>query len=176
MPLIEREQPPHHALVRDVHLAAFPTAVEADLVDLLRANDHTAISLIARESDAVVGHVLFSPVAIYTTAEDREIAIADGLGLAPVAVLPEFQRRGVGKALIEAGLAQCRETRVAFVVVVGDPSYYSRFGFEPASRYRLSDEFGAGDALQILPLVLAAMPAQGGLVRYGHEFDAFVNP
>ena len=172
MPLIESERAEDRAAVRAVHLAAFPTAMEADLVDRLRANGHAAISHVALEGECIVGHILFSPVTVH--ADDRpDNVIAHGLGLAPLAVMPAFQRRGIGKALVKAGIEQCRQSGVGFVVVIGDPSYYSRVGFEPASQHGLSDEFAAGDAFQILLLALAAMP-QGGLVRYGNEFADLV--
>ena len=170
MSLVESERPEDHAGVRGVHLAAFPSPVEADLVDQLRANGRAADSLVAREGEAVVGHVLFSPVAIHGIAVAQGDVLAHGLGLAPVAVLPEFQRRGVGSALINAGIARCRESGAAFVVVLGEPAYYARFGFQPASRYRLQSEYSAGDAFQVLPLKLAALPEQCGLVRFAEEF------
>jgi putative acetyltransferase len=170
MLVIETELSEDLAGIRAVHLAAFPTPVEADLVDRLRANGRAIVSLVAREGGTVVGHVLFSPVTIHTLNGDQEVIIAQGLGLAPVAVLPAFQRRGVGAALVEAGLARCRESGVPFVVVLGEPEYYARFGFEPASRYRLASEYNAADAFQVLPLKPDALPVKGGLVRYGDEF------
>jgi putative acetyltransferase len=169
MPLIETERAEHQAGIRAVHLAAFPTPLEADLVERLRAGRQSVISIVAREGDSVVGHVLFSPVTVHEEGNPDNV-IAHGLGLAPLAVLPAFQRRGVGKALVEAGLAQCRQRAVGFVVVVGDPRYYPQFGFEPASQHGLSDEFSAGDAFQVLRLDPAMLPPQGGLVRYGKEF------
>src|SRR5688500_8161777 len=129
MPLIETERSEDYAGIRAVHLAAFPTPVEADLVDRLRANGRAVVSLVAHESDTVVGHVLFSPVAIHAVDGSRDTVLANGLGLAPVAVLPEFQGCGVGAALIGAGIARCRESGVPFVVVLGEPAYYARFGF-----------------------------------------------
>jgi putative acetyltransferase len=169
MPLIESERAQDHAGIRAVHLAAFPTSLEADLVERLRTGRHALISLVARERDLIVGHVLFSPVTVHVDGRP-EHAIACGLGLAPLAVLPAFQRRGIGRSLVEAGLAQSRQSRVGFVVVVGDPRYYSRFGFEPGSQFGLLDEYSAGDAFQVLRLDSAMLPAQGGQVRYGKEF------
>ena len=174
MPLIETERSPDYAGIRAVHLAAFPTQVGADLVDQLRTNRRAVVSLVAHEGDTVVGHVLFSPVAIHAIDGSDDTVLANGLGLAPVAVLPEFQGRGVGAALIEAGIARCRESGVPFVVVLGEPAYYGRFGFEPAGRYRLESVYNAGDAFQVLLLAPNALPAMGGLVRYGDEFAGLV--
>jgi putative acetyltransferase len=173
MPLIESERADDYSAVRAVHLAAFATALEADLVERLRAGGRAVISPVARDGDSVVGHVLFSPVTVHADGLPDNV-IAHGLGLAPLAVLPAFQRRGIGRALVEAGLALCRQSGVGFVVVVGDPRYYSRFGFEPGSQYGLLDEYSAGDAFQVLRLDPAMLPAQGGLVRYGNEFADLV--
>jgi putative acetyltransferase len=170
MPLTSPERANDQAGIRAVHLAAFSTPMEANLVDRLRSNGQAAVSLVAREGDNVVGNVLFSPVTIHAVDAPHREALAHGLGLAPVAVLPKFQRRGVGAALIKAGLTRCRETGAPFVVVLGDPAYYERFGFESASRHRLTSEYNAGDAFQVLILRPDALPAQGGLVRYGEEF------
>jgi putative acetyltransferase len=166
-PQVELERLNDRAMVYDIHRAAFPTSAEADLVDRLRANGRAVISLVARDADRLVGHVLFSPVSVHEFAGG---AATHGLGCAPVAVLPAFQRRGVGTALMEAGLERCRLSGIPFVVVLGDPAYYARFGFEPASRYRLESEYNAGDAFQTLLLKPDAFPAQCGLVRYAEEF------
>src|SRR5262245_11922157 len=112
------------AAVCAVHCAAFPTDAEAHLVEWLRARGAARVSLVAEVDDAVVGHVLFSPVSIVAESGCRH-----GLGLAPVAVMPAHQRRGVGSALVREGLVACREAGCAFVVVLGHPGYYPRFGF-----------------------------------------------
>jgi putative acetyltransferase len=158
--------------VRAVHMAAFPTPVEADLVDRLRANGRAIVSLVAREGDQVLAHLLFSPVTIHSLGSAKSDVLAHGLGLAPLAVLPKFQRRGVGSTLIRAGIDRCRENGAAFIVVLGEPAYYARFGFEPASRYRLESEYNAGDAFQVLLLEAGVLPAQGGLARYAEDFAA----
>ena len=170
MPLIVPERANDQAGIRAVHLAAFPTPIEADLVDRLRFNGRAVASLVARDGDSVVGHVLFSPVTIHAVDAPHSEALAHGLGLAPVAVLPAFQRRGIGAELIRTGIARCREIGAPFLVVLGDPAYYGSFGFVPASRHRLTSEYNAGDAFQVLLLTPDALPAQGGLVRYGDEF------
>jgi putative acetyltransferase len=168
--LVDVERSTDAPSLRAVHLAAFPTPIEADLVDRLRANGRAIVSLVAREADAVVGHVLFSPVTIHETGHNSADILARGLGLAPLAVLPAYQRRGIGTALIHAGIAACLKRAVPFIVVLGAPAYYGRFGFEPASRHRLASEYDAGDAFQVLLVKPDSLPSPGGLVRYAEEF------
>lgn len=163
--MILQEQAGHQAGIRAVLLDAFPTPAEADLVDALRVNGHLALSLVEERAQQVIGHVAFSPVA-------TEPPTRDGWGLAPVAVLPDFQRRGVANALIEAGLEHGRETGIPFVVVLGEPSYYGRFGFQPASGFGLASEYDAGDAFMALELQPAGLETVGGLVRYLPEFSS----
>jgi putative acetyltransferase len=148
--------------IRDVHVSSFPTIDEARLVEALRANGRLSLSFVAGESEAIVGHVAFSPVTLS--------GVAGGSGLAPLAVLPSFRRRGIGEALIRDGLIGAERAGFRFVVVLGEPGYYGRFGFQPASRWGLRDEYEGGAAFQALELRPAALPAAGGLVRYAPEF------
>jgi putative acetyltransferase len=113
--------------IRRVHIAAFadhPFSHQTEhlIVDALRADGALTISLVAEIDGAVVGHVAFSPVTIGGAA-------CDWYALGPVGVLPEFQRRGAGKAMIEAGLARLRAMGAHGCVLVGNPAYYGRFGF-----------------------------------------------
>lgn len=149
--------------IRAVHLASFPSDAEARLVEALRAAGRLTLSLVAVLEEQVVGHVAFSPV----TCEGFPI----GLGLAPVAVAPERRRQGVAAELIRRGLERCRGTSGRVVVVLGEPHYYRRFGFEPASRWGLKDEYGGGEAFQALEL--AAGELAPGVVRYAPEFAIF---
>jgi putative acetyltransferase len=148
--------------IHHVHTVSFPTSLEAKLVDALRDSGRLRISLIAEENGAVVGHVAFSPVTLAGSA--------GGIGLGPVAVLPGFRRRGIADKLIRAGLAQCTE-QFGFAVVLGDPRYYRRFGFLPAAQWKLSDEYGGGDAFQAMELAPGTIPRNGGVVRYAPEFS-----
>jgi putative acetyltransferase len=152
------------AAIYAVHCAAFPTDDEARLVDALRAAGHATISLVAELETQLVGHVLFSPVSV-VGATGR----LNGLGLAPVAVLPAHQRRGIGSDLIREGLAACRDAGYGYVVLVGHPEYYPRFGFRPASQVGLGNEYGADDAFMVLELIPGGLPP-AGLVQYGPEF------
>jgi putative acetyltransferase len=153
------------AAVRAVHRAAFPTDTEARLVDRLRARGQARVSLVAEADGGVVGHILFSPVSVLTPSGPCQ-----GLGLAPLAVLPPHQRRGIGSALVREGLAACRREGCGFVVVLGHPGYYPRFGFRRASAVGLGNEYGADEAFMVLELQPGSLPAGGGLVRYGPEF------
>lgn len=156
------EKPADRVGIHAVHEASFPTTDEAELVDGLRTAGRLTLSLVAEEQGQVVGHVAFSPVSLQGTS--------DGVGLAPVAVLPEFRRRGIAEELIRLGLTHCKKLGHGFVVVLGEPHYYRRFGFLPASRWGLRDEYGGGEAFQALELRTGAIPSAGGLVRYAPEF------
>ena len=159
---IRADAPGEGDAIHAVHTTSFPTDVEARLVDALRAAGRLSLSVVAVHEGSVVGHVAFSPVSLPGASL--------GIGLAPVAVLPGFRRRGIAAQLIREGLAICRAQDVKFVVVLGEPSYYRRFGFLPASRWGLVDEYGGGDAFQALELQPGGIPAGGGLVRYAPEF------
>jgi putative acetyltransferase len=162
---IRPEQSGDQPAVRRVHESAFPTPVEADLVDALRSSGDLWLSLVAMDGWEVVGHVAFSPVMV-----DGEEA--SGMGLAPVAVHPDRQKQGFGTRLTTEGLAECRSAGLGFVVVLGWPAYYSRFGFRPASAFGLTSVYDAGDAFQVLELRPSGLPPAGGLVRYAPAFDA----
>jgi putative acetyltransferase len=164
MVAIHPERPGDAAAIRAVHAASFPTDVESRLVDLLRAAGRLPVSLVAEVGGVVVGHVAFSPV----TAASGAV----GVGLAPVAVVEPHRRRGIAAALVRAGLEACRATGFGWAVVLGEPAYYSRFGFRPAFEFGLSDEYGGGPAFQAIELVPGAVPVGAGLVRFAPEFAA----
>jgi putative acetyltransferase len=156
------------ARVREINTLAFGQPAEAVLVDELRTNCGEALSLVA-EDDAVVGHILFTPVTIEDAGNPRV-----GMGLAPMAVHPERQRRGIGSQLVRRGLEILRDRRCPFVVVVGHPEYYPRFGFEPASGRGLVSQWDAipDEAFMVLVLDEPAMAGVSGVARYRAEFDA----
>lgn len=162
-PAIRPEQAADSAPIGAVHRAAFPTPLEAQLVDALRAAGLLTVSLVAAAQRDILGHVAFSPVAVAGVH-------GQGLGLAPLAVQPRVQKQGIGAALVRAGLEGCRRLGAPFVVVLGEPAYYRRFGFAPASRWRLGNEYGAADEFMALELVAGGIPREGGLVQYAAPF------
>jgi putative acetyltransferase len=145
-----------------VHEACFPTPAEARLVERLRGSGRLRVSMVAEIGGRIVGHAGLSPV---TTAAGQE-----GGGLAPVAVLERHRRRGVAEALVRAGLQVGLDVGWGWVVVLGAPSYYARFGFQPASALGLRDEYGGGIAFQVIELRPGTLPVGAGLVRYAPEF------
>lgn len=165
---IRPEQPGDSPAIRAVNELAFGQPVEATIVDALRAAGCTIISLVAFREDRVVGHILFSPVTV-----DTKGGIVTGMGLAPMAVLPEFQSLGVGSALVRAGLSEVRAKSYPFAVVLGHPHYYPRFGFVPASRHGLRCAWSEVPDEVFMALVLdeTAMQGVAGLARYRPEFD-----
>lgn len=167
MLVIRDQQPDEVPAIRTVLLAAFPTAEEADLVDRLREHCPSYLGLVALDSDAVVGHVVFTPVTLQTAR-----GIVEGYGLAPLAVHPDHQRRGIGAALVEEGIRRLRAGGCPFVVVLGHPEYYPRFGFVPASRHgvRCQWEQVPDEAFMILVFGRAGL-ASGGVARYRPEFE-----
>ena len=158
--------------IRAVHLAAFPTEGEAGLVDRLRDSGQARVSLLAESDGEIVGHVLFSPVTLESRDGDAPVAPTAGLGLAPVAVLPEHQGTGIGAALIQQGLSVCQQSGAAFVVVLGYPQYYQRFGFQKASTFGLANEYGVDEEFLVLASAPERLPSGGALVKYAPQFGA----
>jgi putative acetyltransferase len=153
--------------VQWVNSEAFENTAEAELVDELRENDAISISLVAELDGRVVGHILFSEVSIGSQPYS-----ARTLGLAPMAVLPEMQNRGVGKMLVEEGLAFCRREGAEVVVVLGHPHFYQRFGFEAAFRHGISYREGVpDDAFMVMELVPGALAKYSGQVHYQPEIE-----
>lgn len=165
-----RPEGPHDAdAIRRVNELAFAGHTEADIVDALRAAEAVVLSLVALdESDRVIAHALVTPVTVETDEGQTGL-----VGLGPVAVLPSDQERGVGTQLIEACLEELRQRGHAAVVVVGEPDYYSRFGFIAAGRWGLRWEVDVPEeAFMVLELAPGRLAGTRGTVRYRPEFTA----
>jgi len=164
---IREEQPGDVAAVRLVNEKAFGQPAEADIVDALRERCPDHLSLVATVDDRIVGHILFSPLTV-----EQEGKKFRGMGLAPMAVPPEYQRQGIGSRLVRAGIAVLREASCPLVIVLGHPGYCPRFGFVPASTHGLVCQWQRvpDDAFMALVLDETFMTGVSGAVRYGDEF------
>jgi len=166
MPLIRREQPQDVTEIRRVIARAFGRDQEASIVEKLRKDCNSILSLVAFTDGKVVGHILFSPVVI----EGKHGKLV-GTGLAPLAVLPEYQKKGIGTQLIQMGISRIKEGGSPYIIVIGDPEYYTRFGFEAAGRSGISCEWKVPyDAFMILILDRKAMNGITGVARYRREW------
>jgi putative acetyltransferase len=139
----------------------FPTRAEADLVDRLRADGSAVLSLVGVVDHQLVGHAMFS----------RMEAPPGSLGLGPVAVLAAFRRRGIAASLIREGLTRAKAEGWDSVFVLGDPDYYTRFGFG-ASLAAGFDSPYAGPHLMAMALKAGALDHRGGELRYPAAFAA----
>lgn len=165
--LIRRETRLDYPAVEEINRAAFPSPGEAELVNRLRKTCPTAVSLVAEQEGQVCGHIFFSPVTI----ENPNAPL--GMGLGPMAVLPAMQRQGIGSALVQAGLEALRETGCPYVIVLGHPHFYPRFGFVPASRYGLHCKWEGipDEVFMVQELQPGCLAGCTGLVQYRPEFD-----
>lgn len=118
MTIVREELPQDIDAIHSLNTRAFGRVQEADLVDKLRRNCSDLLSLVAVRQNEVVGHILFSPATV--ESEDRSTR---GMGLAPIAVQPQYQRRGIGSKLIRAGISKLKSKHRAFVIVLGHPTY-----------------------------------------------------
>jgi len=151
--------------IRHVSEQAFGQKAEADLVEKLRNRGALTLSLVAVRNNEVEGHIAFSPVVIESDCSSFD-------ALAPVAVLPAYQRQGIGGQLVRAGLEGCRDLGHEIVVVLGHPTYYPRFGFAPAGPKSIGCEFEAPEgAFMVLELREGALAGRGGVVKFQPEFS-----
>lgn len=168
--MIIRQEKPED--INDIHALnelAFGQPQEANIVDKLRINCNSLLSLVAIENDNVAGHILFSPVKI-----EGQHGIIRGMGLSPMAVLPKIQRKGIGTQLVKSGIKNLKKIQCQFIIVLGHPEYYPRFGFERASLYGIKCQWEGipDDAFMILWLDKSMMNPASGLAKYRDEFNA----
>ena len=164
---IRPEQPGDQPQIRTINQQAFAGDTEANLVDALRNCDVPLISLVAEEDEQVIGHILFSPVTL--SGQNNAPPIA---GLAPMAVLPDWQGRGVGSMLVTTGLEYCANADYVAVVVLGHADYYPRFGFVPASGFGIKSEFNVPDEVFMLKTLQgSALQGIKGTVQYHAAFN-----
>jgi len=155
------------ASIRRVHEAAFGQPLEAQLVVELQTRGHERISLVAEQDGQVVGHVLCSELELASAQHSRGDVAVRTLGLAPLAVLPSHQRQGIGSRLVTKALQEARAASWRLVFVLGEPEYYSRFGFSPVLARQFTCVY-ACDAF--MAIVLHRDAAEEGTITYPPPF------
>jgi putative acetyltransferase len=166
---IRPETPSDYPAITEVNDLAFGQPAEGKLVEDLRKNPKfvTELSLVAEANGEIVGHILFFPIVI-RSEEGKE---KETISLAPLAVRPEFQKKGIGGKLIREGLKVCRQLGYDSVIVFGHPEYYPKFGFKQAGTWGIKDTFGApAEAFMALELKEGVLEGASGVVELPEEF------
>ena len=155
--------------VWQLNAEAFETEAESNLINSFRDSGVSFISLVAEEDSRIVGHILFTPVELIGDRTNLKL-----MGLAPMAVTPNLQRKGIGSQLVKAGLDQCLAHGHDAVVVLGHPDYYPRFGFVPLLTHGIKSEFDVpAEVFMLKVLCDGILNGRSGIVKY-HQ--AFLNP
>lgn len=166
MPVVRPETPDDIASIRYVNEQAFGQEDESMLIEKLRKRGVLAISLVAVQDSEIVGHIAFSPVVVKSDDSSFE-----AIALGPMAVLPMYQRKGIGSQMVLAGLEECRRLIQEVIVVLGHPDYYPRFGFVLAKPKGIDCEFEVREeAWMILQLREEALAGRRGIVIFQPEF------
>jgi len=166
MVCIRPETPKDVDSIRYVNEQAFGQIEEGAIVDKLRNRNALTISLVATRDDKVVGHIAFSPVVI-----ESQCSSFEAVALAPMAVLPAYQREGIGSQLVRSGLEECRRLGHEVVVVLGHPDYYPRFGFVSGKQRGIDCEFEVPDeAWMVMELREGVLRGRSGTVKFQPEF------
>ena len=169
---INKEQPIYFGAIDEINDLAFGQPQESRLIKSLRKLDDyiPELSLIAFEDDKAIGHILFFP--IYIEAEQQKYQT---LSLAPMAVLPGYQNKGVGGELIRHGLSQAKTLGFDSVLVLGHPKYYPKFGFEKASKWKIKCPWDAPDeAWMVLELKTGVLEGKAGMAVFPNEYEEAV--
>jgi len=163
---IRPETPEDIYAIRYVNEQAFGQKEEAGIIEKLRNRNALTLSLVAVQENEVVEHIAFSPVTV-----ESKCAGFEAIALAPMAVLPAYQGKGIGSQLVRAGLEECRHLGHDIVVVLGHPTYYPCFGFVPAGPRGIDCEFEVPEeAWMVLELGEGALAGRGGIVKFQPEF------
>ncbi len=168
---IRQEIPDDFNAVFEVNKLAFGQDNEAKLVKLLRQSNAFVpeLSLVATVDNKIIGHILFSKIIIVDDNHNE----FESLALAPMAVIPEFQQKGIGGQLIRSGLDKAKELQYKSVIVLGHEHYYPKFGFVPADKWNIKTPFDVPDNIFMgIELVTDGLKGVKGTVKYPKAFDA----
>ena len=164
--LIRAEEEKDWAAVHALNVSIFDLSAEASLVEALRKNAQPKVSLVAEDNQTLVGHIMFSPVSLSGQFE-MEI-----MGLGPMAVALNHQRKGIGSELVRAGIESCKQLGMGAVVVLGHPKYYPRFGFLPSSRFGIGCEYDVPEEVfMVMELQPGYLSGVSGTIRYHEAFS-----
>ncbi len=160
---IRPEQPGDNSAIHNVVLEAFEgRSDEPDLVDLIRDHGKTIVSFVAEQEGQVIGHILLTRIELDPNPGLNCLAIA------PLSVLPSYQKEGIGSSLMNEAIAWCKQNGFDVVFLLGHPDYYPRFGFAAT---HIGNEYGATDAFMALELRPGVLSAIEGTARYIPEFN-----
>lgn len=164
---IRSEIPSDYPAIAQVNKLAFGREEEAQLVEKIRNSQYyiPELTLISEVNDSVVGHVMFSYINL-VSEETFQV-----LGLAPLAVHPDFQKQGIGSALINAGLNKANELGETLIVVLGHPEFYSRFGFKPSIDFRIKSPFTVPEDVFMVKALANYHPRYRGNIIYPASFQ-----
>jgi putative acetyltransferase len=161
---IRAEEPKDRAAIYQINVLAHGREDEARLVEELRDGNHARLSLVADAGGQIVAHLMFSAVQIMTDSGPMQ-----GLVLAPLAVHPEQQQHGLATTLLKDGLYLAAQRHHRVVLVIGDPAFYSRFGFSAEATKRLKTRF-SGENFMALELMVGALKGVEGMVLFPPPF------
>jgi len=166
---IRKENPADMDSIWQLNAEAFESDAEANLVNALRDSGIHTISLVYEQNGVIYGHILFTPVTLNQDSSNLKL-----IGLAPMAVVPEKQNQGIGSLLVKAGIKQCIVENYDAVVVLGHPSYYPRFGFQPSVNFLIKSAYDvADDVFMVLELEPGILKGHSGTIHYHALFDQF---
>lgn len=167
---IRKEKPNDYSDVYELNKLAFKGDEDAKLVDLLRKSSAfiPELSLVAIIDNNIVGHILFTKIKIVANNGKEN----ESLALAPMAVSPNYQKKGIGGQLIKTGFEIAREMNFKSVIVLGHEKYYPKFGFEPTTKWQISAPYEVpANAFMGIELVSNGLKDISGVVQYAKEFD-----
>ena len=155
-------------IIKKINDKAFGQPQEGIVIDKIRESDSPVLSLVAEIDNTIVGHIFYSASEIECNNE-----IIAGMGLAPMAVLPEYQKQGIGKRLINESINILKKKAVPFIIVLGHENYYPKFGFEVASKYGIKCQWDGvpDEAFMIMILDKGKMSNIHGIAKYRDEWN-----
>ena len=165
---IRREEDNDHIQIYEVNKLAFQQENEGKLIAKIRKSENfiPELSIVAELDNRIVGHILFSKIKI---AGDSDY---ESLALAPMAVIPEFQKKRIGSELIKKGMDKAKELGFDSIIVLGHKEYYPKFGFQRASKWDIKCPFEVPDEVfMAIELTEKALEGKAGTVKYPDEFN-----